>query len=58
MYSGVAFNASLSTNLVSQILTIPSSEIEIKCVCLPALGFLLSTFIVGGIKAISATKFL
>ena len=40
------------------MLTKPSSETEIKCVYLPSLGDLLSTFIVGGMKIISATKFL
>jgi len=36
--------------------TIPSSEMEIKWVLFPILGFLLSTFIVGGMNAISETN--
>lgn len=55
---GSALIASLSTCLESQILTIPSSEIEIKWVCLPWLGFLLSTFIYPGMNWMSETKFL
>ena len=58
MVSLCFYNISFSTGLVSHILTNPSSDTDIKCVYLPSLGDLLSTFIVGGTNTISATKFL
>lgn len=49
---------SFSTGLVSQILTIPSSETEMKWTIFPSEGFLLSTLTPSGINWISDTKFL
>lgn len=46
----------LSIYLVSQILTTESSDIDMKWVQWPSLGYLLSTLIVGGTNAISATN--
>lgn len=53
-----AFEVVLETGLVSQMLTIPSSETLMKCVNFPSLGALLSTLTVGGTKTMSPTKFL
>lgn len=58
MYSELFFISSFSTGLVSQMLTIPSSETDKKCTILPSEGFLLSTFTPSGTNWISETKFL
>jgi hypothetical protein len=48
----------LSIYLVSHIFATASSDIEMKWVQWPSLGYLLSTLILGGTNAMSATNYL